>query len=123
LNELLVHQALKVFQTPTHEFGPYVVSLTRQRLLNRNNTQTVRSQVRPQCKLVAHLAEHKASVNQICISPDHTFFVSCSDDGSVKIWDTARLEKNVTNRARMSYNALGKTQMIGQNEFFNLTNC
>ncbi|KAF9367600.1 Serine/threonine-protein kinase, partial [Podila verticillata] len=75
--------------------------------MTRNNSQTVRSQWRPKGTLVAHLAEHKAAVNQVCISPDHNFFVSCSDDGSVKIWDTARLEKNVTNRARMSYNALG----------------
>lgn len=75
--------------------------------MQRNNPQAVRSQWRPKGTLVAHLGEHKAAVNQICVSPDHNFFVSCSDDGSVKIWDTARLEKNVTNRARMSYNSLG----------------
>ncbi|KAG0353652.1 Serine/threonine-protein kinase [Podila minutissima] len=107
LSELLLHQALKVFQSPTHEFGPNVLPLSRHRRMTRNNSQTVRSQWRPKGTLVAHLAEHKAAVNQVCISPDHNFFVSCSDDGSVKIWDTARLEKNVTNRARMSYNSLG----------------
>ncbi|KAF9114046.1 Serine/threonine-protein kinase [Mortierella sp. AM989] len=107
LAELLVHQTLKVFHSPTHEFGPSVTPLSKQRRMHRNNSQTVRSQWRPKGTLVAHLAEHKASVNQICVSPDHQFFVSCSDDGSIKIWDTARLEKNVTNRARMSYNALG----------------
>ncbi|KAG0092152.1 Serine/threonine-protein kinase [Podila epicladia] len=107
LSELLLHQALKVFQSPTHEFGPNILPLSRHRRMTRNNSQTVRSQWRPKGTLVAHLAEHKAAVNQVCISPDHNFFVSCSDDGSVKIWDTARLEKNVANRARMSYNALG----------------
>ncbi|KAF9336731.1 Serine/threonine-protein kinase [Podila minutissima] len=107
LSELLLHQALKVFQSPTHEFGPNILPLSRHRRMTRNNSQTVRSQWRPKGTLVAHLAEHKAAVNQVCISPDHNFFVSCSDDGSVKIWDTARLEKNVTNRARMSYNSLG----------------
>ncbi|KAI8361053.1 hypothetical protein B0O80DRAFT_148594 [Mortierella sp. GBAus27b] len=107
LAELLVHQTLKVFHPPTHEFGPYVVPLSRHRRMQRQNPQAGRSQWRPKGTLVAHLAEHKAAVNQICVSPDHNFFVSCSDDGSVKIWDTARLEKNVTNRARMSYNALG----------------
>ncbi|KAF9349512.1 Serine/threonine-protein kinase [Mortierella sp. AD094] len=107
LSELLVHQTLKIFHSPTHEFGPNIIPLSRHRRMHRNNSQTVRSQWRPKGTLVAHLAEHKASVNQICVSPDHTFFVSCSDDGSVKIWDTARLEKNVANRARMSYNALG----------------
>ncbi|KAG0364248.1 Serine/threonine-protein kinase [Gamsiella multidivaricata] len=107
LTELLAHQTLKVFHSPTHDFGPNVPPLSRHRRMHRNNSQTVRSQWRPKGTLVAHLAEHKAAVNQICVSPDHNFFVSCSDDGSVKIWDTARLEKNVTNRARMSYNALG----------------
>ncbi|KAF9204955.1 Serine/threonine-protein kinase [Haplosporangium sp. Z 27] len=107
LYELLMHQTLKVFHSPSHEFGPNIIPLSRHRRMQRNNSQTVRSQWRPKGTLIAHLAEHKASVNQILVSPDHTFFVSCSDDGSVKIWDTARLEKNVTNRARMSYNALG----------------
>ncbi|KAF9586481.1 Serine/threonine-protein kinase [Lunasporangiospora selenospora] len=107
LAELLVHQTLKVFQSPTHEFGPNVLPLARHRRIHRSNPQAVRSQWRPNGTLVAHLAEHKAAVNQVLVSPDHSFFVSCSDDGSVKIWDTARLEKNVTNRARMSYNALG----------------
>ncbi|KAI8600438.1 hypothetical protein EDD21DRAFT_323004 [Dissophora ornata] len=107
LTALLMHQTLKVFHTPTLEFGPSILPLSRHRRMNRNNSQTVRSQWRPKGTLVAHLAEHKAAVNQICLSPDHNFFASCSDDGSVKIWDTARLEKNVTNRARKTYNALG----------------
>ncbi|KAF9986941.1 Serine/threonine-protein kinase [Modicella reniformis] len=94
LAELMVHQTLKVFHPPTHEFGPYIMPLSRHRRMQRNNSQAVRSQWRPKGTLVAHLAEHKAAVNQIY-------------DGSVKIWDTARLEKNVTNRARMSYNSLG----------------
>ncbi|KAF9970185.1 Serine/threonine-protein kinase [Actinomortierella ambigua] len=71
------------------------------------STKQRASDARPEGTLVAHLAEHKAAINQILVSPDHNFFVSCSDDGSLKIWDTARLEKNVTNRARMSYNQLG----------------
>ncbi|KAF9438121.1 Serine/threonine-protein kinase [Entomortierella beljakovae] len=107
LFNLLTHQALKIFHSPTHEFGPCVTTQSRHRRINRNSSQSVKSQWRPKGTLVAHLAEHKASVNQICVSPDHNFFVSCSDDGSVKIWDIARLEKNVTNRARMSYSTLG----------------
>lgn len=35
------------------------------------------------------------------------FFVSASDDGSVKIWDCMRLEKNVTNRSRATYSSQG----------------
>jgi WD40 repeat protein len=58
--------------------------------------------------LVAHLAEHIAAINQIIISWDHTFFASCSDDGSVRIWDCSRLERNVTNRSRSTFNEQGK---------------
>jgi phosphoinositide-3-kinase regulatory subunit 4 len=57
--------------------------------------------------LVAHLAEHIAPINQIIISWDHTFFASCSDDGSVRIWDCSRLERNVTNRSRSTFNEQG----------------
>eukprot|EP01118_Nematostelium_gracile_P001600 TRINITY_DN11662_c0_g1_i1.p2 TRINITY_DN11662_c0_g1~~TRINITY_DN11662_c0_g1_i1.p2 ORF type:complete len:387 (-),score=48.99 TRINITY_DN11662_c0_g1_i1:8-1168(-) len=33
------------------------------------------------------------------------FFVSSSEDGTVKIWDCQRLEKNVTNRSRLTYSS------------------
>ncbi|OZJ02400.1 hypothetical protein BZG36_04862, partial [Bifiguratus adelaidae] len=62
---------------------------------------------KPEGTLVAHLAEHKASITRICLAPDHSFFASCSDDGSVKIWDCARLERNVTNRSRLTYQKQG----------------
>jgi phosphoinositide-3-kinase regulatory subunit 4 len=31
------------------------------------------------------------------------FFVSSSDDKTVKVWDTARLERNVTSKPRQTY--------------------
>ncbi|KAJ2958801.1 hypothetical protein NQZ79_g5668 [Umbelopsis isabellina] len=62
---------------------------------------------KPEGTLVAHLAEHTAAINQIIISWDHTFFASCSDDGSVRIWDCSRLERNVTNRSRSTFNEQG----------------
>jgi len=52
--------------------------------------------------LAAHLCEHKSSITQLALSPDHNFFVSASDDGTVKIWDTRRFERNVTTRSRVS---------------------
>ncbi|KAJ3330622.1 Serine/threonine-protein kinase [Blyttiomyces sp. JEL0837] len=62
----------------------------------------------------AHLTEHKGPINQIKLAPDHNFFATCSDDGTVKIWDSHRLERNVTNRARLTYAQQGgKIQSIG----------
>ena len=58
---------------------------------------------KPSGTLVAHLTEHKQSVNKLCISEDNQFFASCSNDGTVKVWDCQRLEKKVTNRARLSF--------------------
>ena len=59
--------------------------------------------------MAAHLSEHRGPVNQLRVSPDHNFFASCSDDGTIKIWDTQRLERNVTNRARLTYSQQGRT--------------
>lgn len=53
--------------------------------------------------LVANLTAHAGPVNSLIVSPDHLYFVSCSDDKTVKIWDTARLERNVTSKPRHTY--------------------
>lgn len=54
--------------------------------------------------LIAHFASHSEAITGIAVSPDHTFFVTASDDKTVKIWDTARLERNVTSKPRHTYN-------------------
>lgn len=61
----------------------------------------------PKGILVSNYKEHTAAVNMVAMPPDHCFFASCSNDGSVKIWDSIRLEKNVTNRSRVTYNNAG----------------
>lgn len=53
--------------------------------------------------LVAHLQEHRAAVNDIAVSNDHSFFVTASDDSTVKIWDTRKLEKDISFRSRLTY--------------------
>ncbi|KAG6826329.1 hypothetical protein H0H92_000291 [Tricholoma furcatifolium] len=54
--------------------------------------------------LIAHLASHSDAITGIAVSPDHAFFVTASDDKTVKVWDTARLERNVTSKPRHTYN-------------------
>ncbi|CAA6654858.1 unnamed protein product [Spirodela intermedia] len=53
--------------------------------------------------LVAHLQEHRSAVNDIAVSIDHSFFVTASDDSTVKIWDTRKLEKDISFRSRLTY--------------------
>ena len=58
---------------------------------------------KPTGTLVAHLTQHKQAVNQLKISEDNQFFASCSNDGTVRIWDCQKLEKKVTNRSRLIF--------------------
>ncbi|KAJ6850714.1 phosphoinositide 3-kinase regulatory subunit 4 isoform X2 [Iris pallida] len=62
---------------------------------------------KPRGVLVAHLQEHRSAVNELSVSNDNTFFVSASDDSTVKIWDTRKLEKDISFRSRLTYNLDG----------------
>ena len=74
---------------------------------NIPSSPTVSTRWTPKGTLVAHFPEHKGPVNDIQMAPDLHFFASCSDDGTVKIWDTYRLHTNVVNRARLTYSGHG----------------
>ncbi|XP_048320869.2 serine/threonine-protein kinase VPS15 isoform X2 [Ziziphus jujuba] len=62
---------------------------------------------RPRGVLVAHLQEHRSAVNDIAISTDNSFFVSASDDSTVKVWDSRKLEKDISFRSRLTYHLEG----------------
>ncbi|XP_058213700.1 serine/threonine-protein kinase VPS15 isoform X2 [Rhododendron vialii] len=62
---------------------------------------------RPRGVLVAHLQEHRSAVNEIAISTDQSFFVSASDDSTVKVWDSRKLEKDISFRSRLTYSLEG----------------
>ena len=52
---------------------------------------------------MAHLAEHRRAVNQLAVAGSGAFFVSASNDETVKVWDCRRLEKDVSFRSRLTY--------------------
>lgn len=86
------------------EFGSSCIPISiaaRSQLTKGGSAKKRRS--KPSGTLVASFDEHTGAVNALAVSPDHQFFVSGSDDGTVKIWDTFRLEKNVVNRAIFTY--------------------
>uniref|UniRef100_A0A0D9VM64 non-specific serine/threonine protein kinase n=1 Tax=Leersia perrieri TaxID=77586 RepID=A0A0D9VM64_9ORYZ len=66
---------------------------------------------KPRGVLVAHLQEHRLSINDIAVSNDNTFFVTASDDSSIKIWDTRKLEKDIAFRSRLTY-SLGSSRAL-----------
>ena len=82
------------------DFGPALDTVEHLSLRPNNNRA---GKWTPQCTLIAHLSEHTAAINRVVVSPDNAFFVTASDDGTVKIWDAARLEKNALNSSRVTY--------------------
>jgi len=57
----------------------------------------------PQGILVAHLQEHQLVVNDIVVSHAHNFFIIASNDCTVKIWDSRRLEKDISFHSILTY--------------------
>ena len=57
----------------------------------------------PAQEIVATFHEHMGPIIRVVVSPDHAFFLTGSEDGSVKVWDTSRLERNVAHRSRQTY--------------------
>uniref|UniRef100_A0A8C5PK20 Phosphoinositide 3-kinase regulatory subunit 4 n=1 Tax=Leptobrachium leishanense TaxID=445787 RepID=A0A8C5PK20_9ANUR len=62
----------------------------------------------PKGLLVAHLHEHKGTVNRIRVSDEHSIFATCSNDGTVKIWNSQKMEgKTTTTRSIVTYSRIG----------------
>ncbi|KAF2395630.1 phosphoinositide 3-kinase regulatory subunit 4 [Trichodelitschia bisporula] len=94
---------LDSFPVDYTEFGPMVTPRTTRRAPIPRSAPGSSAPWRPDGTLVAMLGEHTAAVNRIAVAPDHAFFITGSDDGSVKIWDSARLERNISHRARQTH--------------------
>ncbi|CAM6126892.1 unnamed protein product [Calypogeia fissa] len=88
---------------PTFEVYPAPDSVTA--LLGSVNLgqSAIESSWRPKGVLIAHLQEHQRAVNEVSVSSDQIFFVSGSDDGTVKVWDCRRLERDISFRSRLTY--------------------
>ncbi|KAK3352948.1 hypothetical protein B0T25DRAFT_196996 [Lasiosphaeria hispida] len=86
------------------EYGPLVAPVVRRKAVKAVTSQSGEpSGWKPSGKLVATFAEHTGAINRIVVAPDHMFFLTSGDDGCVKVWDTARLERNIVHRARLTH--------------------
>ena len=62
------------------------------------------SPFKPKGVLVAHLHEHESTVKRLLRVGESSLFASCSTDGTVKIWDSSKMEgKSVMNRSRLNF--------------------
>lgn len=96
------------YPTDLFDFGPVVASIAGRIPITRSNGQSTNAPWRPQGNLVAMFGEHTGPINKVAVAPDHAFFITASDDGTLKVWDTTRLEKNLTPRSRQTHrHALG----------------
>lgn len=82
-------------------------------MLKRAEDQEARKLWRPEGVLVATFGEHSASINRVLPSPDHAFFITASDDGTIKVWDTMRLERNLAHRSRQTHVQSENAQVLG----------
>ncbi|XP_072174440.1 phosphoinositide 3-kinase regulatory subunit 4-like [Diadema setosum] len=91
----------------TRKRDQYATNIMRKMLIHDTtfNAKAPQSSWKPRGLLVAHLHEHKGAVNRLQVSHDHALFTTCSDDGTVKVWDcTKLLGKANTNKSRQTYN-------------------
>ncbi|KAL0574075.1 Serine/threonine-protein kinase [Marasmius crinis-equi] len=88
-----------------NDFGPKVHEgpIRRRNPVRHSFVSRDGSAKKIETSLIAHLGSHSDAITGLAVSPDHMFFVSASDDKTVKVWDTARLERNVTSKPRHTY--------------------
>jgi phosphoinositide-3-kinase, regulatory subunit 4 len=105
ISNLLEHMYLDNNRELQDDFGPkvHIGPVRRRNAVRHSFVPREGHTKRAESMLVAHLNSHSDAVTSLAVSPDHLFFVSASDDKTVKVWDTARLERNVTAKPRHTY--------------------
>lgn len=89
---------LENYHEPLLDFGPRVSASHRKRAprpKTSNNPQGV--------TLIGHLTHHTDNIVAIVTSPDQVFFATASEDCTVLIWDSAKLERSIACEPRRVY--------------------
>jgi len=61
----------------------------------------------PKGTYVVSSNEHQGAITQICVSGDGVFFLSASEDGTVRVWDRHTIDRSIVNRSKLIYNQKG----------------
>ena len=102
--KLLDSLASENYPHDIHDFGPLIIPISSKRhLMKKADGPGSDKPWRPEGTLIATFGEHTGPINRVIPSPDHAFFITGSDDGTVKVWDTMRLERNLTHRSRQTH--------------------
>lgn len=91
------------YPTDLFDLGPFVKDVDTRRPFRKAGGHETSKVWKPEGTLVTTFGEHSGPVNRVVVAPDHAFFITASDDCTVKIWDTTRLEKNLMPRSRQTY--------------------
>lgn len=91
------------YPTDIAEFGPMIATSNRRKNISKSSVQNSDRPWRPEGTLVATFAEHIGPIHHIAVAADQLFFLTGGDDGCVKVWDTARLERNIAHRSRQTH--------------------
>ena len=104
VTRLLDNMASENYPHDVHDFGPLIAPIGSKRHVSRkSDAQDADKPWRPVGTLIAAFGEHTGPINRVIPSPDHVFFITASDDGTVKVWDSLRLERNLAHRSRQTY--------------------
>jgi phosphoinositide-3-kinase regulatory subunit 4 len=110
--ELLDSMYLQNYPSDIVEFGPAIVPVQRRQPIKKSSGRISGGTWKPEGNLVASFGEHTEPINRVVVAPDHNFFLTASDDGTVKIWDSTRLEKNIAFRSRLTYRHGSKVKSL-----------
>ncbi|KAF2083646.1 phosphoinositide 3-kinase regulatory subunit 4 [Saccharata proteae CBS 121410] len=121
--KLLDSLYLENYPIDTIEFGPEIQPLKKGNPIRRNNSLPSNTTWRPEGTLVATMGEHTAAINRVLVSPDHAFFITASNDGTVKVWDTSRLERNITHKSRATHRQGGDGVRVTSICFIERSHC
>ncbi|KAF5615781.1 VPS15 kinase [Fusarium sp. NRRL 52700] len=111
IQRMLDNMYVDNFPRDVIEFGPMVTPIKRSKA-SRASVQPGEEPWKPVGQLVATFSEHKSPINRVLPSPDHVFFITGGDDGTVRVWDAARLERNITHRSRQLHKHGDNTRVV-----------
>ena len=102
IQKMLDNMYIDNFPRDIRDFAPFVQPISRA-MANTVSVNPREDPWKPEGKVVATFGEHKGPIGRVVPSPDHVFFITGGHDGTVRVWDTARLERNITHRSRQTH--------------------